>query len=624
MYNTAIPVMVTSPTFNCEEILKDLRLCGANRVFLAIDPVEYKTEKQEKVYEKLSAAISFFKKHNIETGVWFWAFWISGDSPFTPIKGFEGKESSCEKCPADPKFLDYMSNHIETIAKMGPDLIMFDDDLRFGFMDSGYGCICEHHLKMMSEIIGEEVSADGLFAKAFSGKPNKYRSAYLKAAGDSLKNYCRRMRETIDTVNPKIRLGACSCLSVWDADGVDSYTLAKIMAGKTKPFVRLIGAPYWAAKNAWGNRMEGVIELERMERSWYDGDDIEIFSEGDVYPRPRFTVAAAYLEIFDSALRASGNFDGILKYMLDYTSTTGYERGYIEKHLDNAEMYIETDRIFSDKKACGIRVYETMRKIEQADFSYVNTNITYIQHLFFSPASTLLSENAIPTTYEGTGIAGIAFGENARHLPESAFEKPLIIDILAARILTDMGIDVGVVEFGKKCAPQTEHFLAEDDYIFTYTNKEYAYELTLNRGSKVLSEFETKDKNIVPAYYTYTNANGHKYIVLNSIGGQNGEALRRNYLRPKQLIRSIEDFGEKMPAKCFDNPDIYMMCKKNENGMAIGLWNCFPDYCKNLNVTLGDEYKSAEFIGCEGTLCGNEITVKKLGAFEFCYINLTK
>jgi hypothetical protein len=36
------------------------------------------------------------------------------------------------------------------------------------------------------------------------------------------------------------------------------------MAGNTKPILRLIGAPYWAIKQGWGNRLADVIELERM------------------------------------------------------------------------------------------------------------------------------------------------------------------------------------------------------------------------------------------------------------------------------------------------------------------------------------------------------------------------
>jgi hypothetical protein len=51
--------------------------------------------------------------------------------------------------------------------------------------------------------------------------------------------------------------------------------------------------------------------------------NIEVLSEGDVYPRPRHKIPANYLEIFDTALRAADCTNGIHKYMLDYTSNAG-------------------------------------------------------------------------------------------------------------------------------------------------------------------------------------------------------------------------------------------------------------------------------------------------------------
>ena len=41
--------------------------------------------------------------------------------------------------------------------------------------------------------------------------------------------------------------------------GIPLGTLSKILAGNTKPFLRLIGAPYWARAKSWGNRLADVI-----------------------------------------------------------------------------------------------------------------------------------------------------------------------------------------------------------------------------------------------------------------------------------------------------------------------------------------------------------------------------
>lgn len=80
-------------------------------------------------------------------------------------------------------------------------------------------------------------------------------------------------------------VGACACLTSWDIDGTDAAELLGILAGKTRPFARLIGAPYWAAKGEWGSKLQDVIELEKMESSWTESENIELFAEGGFLPK---------------------------------------------------------------------------------------------------------------------------------------------------------------------------------------------------------------------------------------------------------------------------------------------------------------------------------------------------
>ena len=202
----------------------------------------------------------------------------------------------------------------------------------------------------MSKILGEEVPKDNLGKLIFSGGKNKYRSAFLQANGHYLKEFAKKAREAVDSVNPNIRLGPCACMSVWDFDGVSAAELSRIMAGNTKPFLRLIGAPYWSVNRYWGNRLQDVIELERMEASWC-GEGIDLLAEGDAYPRPRFVCPANVLEGFDMALRASGALTGIHKYTLDYTADPEYENGYNTKHIKNKPLYAQIEKSFAGQAA---------------------------------------------------------------------------------------------------------------------------------------------------------------------------------------------------------------------------------------------------------------------------------
>ena len=62
----------------------------------------------------------------------------------------------------------------------------------------------------------------------------------------------------MDAVNDKIRIDICACMNVWDFTGILAYDLSLISAGVTKPYLRLIGAPYYAANMGWGNRIQDV------------------------------------------------------------------------------------------------------------------------------------------------------------------------------------------------------------------------------------------------------------------------------------------------------------------------------------------------------------------------------
>ena len=82
---------------------------------------------------------------------------------------------------------------------------------------------------------------------------------------------------------------------------------------------------------------------------------------------------------------------------------------------------------------------------------------------------------------------------------------------------------------------------------------------------------------------------------------------------------------EKLPAVCLGNPDLYLMTKFGENSMAIGLWNNFEDEMIRPMIKLNKPYKTARFIGCEGVLNGDRITLTKpLGAYSYGFVELKR
>ena len=616
MYDISVPIMnMNIKRGDRERVLKELKRFNAKRVFLALDKYETDEVKKGFALKELADNCRFFKDNGFEVGAWIWTFWIKDNKCFRNMRSVKGTEIKEFMCPADENFVKFATDYIKDIAKCGVSIIQFDDDFRYGFLSDSPACLCDGHISEINRITGEVSTREELEKHITSGKKNKFRDAYLKANGDAFRNFAKAVRDAVNEVNPEIRISLCSCMSLWDVDGTDAYELSKILAGDTKPLVRLIGAPYWAVNKDWGNSLQDVIELERMESAWTKKGEIEIMAEGDVYPRPRTLCPASYLEGFDTAIRASGCTDGILKYGIDYCSNADYETGYAKFHERNRETYEKIDKMFGGKAHVGVRVYESMKKISDMVMPTKVNKTVDIQDLFFSKAARTLAYNTIPTVYEGAGICGVAFDENARKLPLEALENGLILDIAAAEILTERGIDVGIEDIGNPVSGTEEHFINNDNHILVLNAT--VYDIKLKKSAEILSDIETEE-GMIPMSYRYENADGYRFLVLNINTRSGRDNVLKHYARSCQYAEQIEWLGgKKLPAYVYGNPALYIQCKKNNDSMAVGLWNFFADTATEPVVELDREYSQIEFINCDGRMDKDKVYLSDISPFGF-------
>ena len=638
MFKLAVPIHINERT-NVDTVLNTLENVGAEYVFLAFDNVvlSAEREKYEKTLASVSEIIPLLKRRGYKVGLWFWSLWLcdidadeldgevmmrSSGKPrisYSALNSTE-KKLSGYLCPTSEK-ISVMLDIIECAARYSPDIILLNDDLGYATYLGGIGCYCERHIRLVEEALSRPITREELREAVLSGKPNEIRDTWLNISGRTIEDYARRIRERIDSVDKNIRCGFCAVMSNWGIDGTNAERIAKIMAGGTRPMIRLIGAPYWAAIGAWGNRLQHTVELSRMEAAWVEDADIELIAEGDVYPRPRHRVPATYLENYDTALRASGACDGILKIMFDYMASIGYESGYLERHIKNQSLYSEIERIFGDKRAVGVRVYESMDKVRTMDLSGIADPDKYAAESFFSYAARLLADNSIPTTYEGAGV-GIAFGENARYLPEEALEHGLILDIPAARILMERGVDVGLEAIGDCLQNSALYFPCDGERIPANYRPEVARAIIPKRSARVVTYSACGDR-LSPDAIEYEDERGRRFLVYAFDGALVDENRYRNYSTQRQLAASVEWISRgRLPAVCLGNPDLYMICKENESGMAIGLWNMFPDEIASPVITLSRSYRSAEFINCRGRLEGDRIILSEISPYGYVFVHL--
>ena len=627
MYKISVPLVRYYE--HREENIAQARRLGATRVFLCPSRGLGTEEFCSGELLRLEENIKFYEEAGFEVGVWISTIGHGGNlagavngyyGGMRNLVGIRGNSATDSFCPMDEVFSGKICAWVAGIARAGAKMIMLDDDYRLSTRAGDSWCACEAHMAEYRRRLGEDISREEVLEKAFTGGPNRYREVWLELMGDTLRNFAKKIRAAADSVNPNIRMGACSCITVWDGDGADSIEIAKILAGKNRPFMRFIGAAYWPA--SWGgpcSSLPYVIELERMQRFWCENEDIEIFAEGDVYPRPRHFVPSAYLEQMDMALRVDGGTDGILKYGIDYGASPTYETGYADRAERNAPVYSGIAELFDGKKNVGVSVACEMKRLANrfiSDSCIIGSNA---DDGFFQPEQYFLTSNSIPITY-GDGMAvKIAFGENARYL--SMEEKGFILDVPGARFLEEKGVDTGLARAASVTDAPEEKYPAEGEHIYL-GDARGLYGLEPKAGAKAHSFI---GENI--SSFTYENARGKRFLILGCDGERAVDNTRffRNYCRQAQFIREIEWLGdEPLPAVCPKNPELYVMCKRGEGSLSVALINPFYDSVLDPVVKLDKAYSSVRFLGCEGELCGNEVRLSApIGAFSQAFFEVT-
>lgn len=633
MYTVTVPVMMRE-NYPLEETLLELKRSGCERVLLStmryfIDTPAGKRIDPNAMEKEFTEAVRRYTEEGIEVGIWIGETMghggVDGEKyAYTPFYSL-GSVSNGGFCCADELFRRDISDWCAMAARAGAKVILLDDDWRMhSHGDDFYaGCLCPDHVRRYCEMIGEDLTADEIKIKVFTGKgDNKYRDAWQKLMGGDMERLAREIRETVDKVNPECRIGLCLAPSVIDVDGSDPTTICDILAGGTRPYLRLIGAAYWAN---YGGGLGPIVTLERMEAKWLEDwrkrTDAEILIEGDVYPRPRFVTPAAYLEAMDMICRADKQFTGAMKYMIDYASSPRYEHGYIDKHVKNRDTAKAIEEMFEGKTLTGMRLFEYQHHFAHltlGDDPYSANDIAY--NTFRGQAVRYITHTSVPITFE-EGVP-VVFGENAKYVPTTELKKGAVIDATAADILAKRGIDVGVSIGGVSSDNKTafagaggglERHLIYNE-VTTCAGGSFAA-LEPKDGAEVISVFA----NGKPAAVRYENKDGARFVIYPILAKAiDDTTFFRNYNRQKEMYENAEWIGgAPLDAKIVGHPDAYIMTARDENEVAVGVYNLYLDSMDEPVVELPKVPAEVKFVKCEGRVEGNKVYLSDIPAYGF-------
>ena len=675
MYQVWIPVYNRKWTDKQKkELIEQLRIAKVDLVLLTAGRILCSEEMLRAECEAFRENQEYMEAHGIKVGAWLaptigYGMPFYGDNAaatdFTHIRRLRSEkvpgspgmeldkvdfnlrdgETPGAFCPLDERFVDEFLKTITAFARLGLKVIMLEDDytLGGGKFWQDIGCACDRHMEEYCRRIGETLTREEVAARIFTGGRNKYRDAWMELQRETLLDFTKKIERAVHAVDPEIRLGLSANGSSFEMEGITIDELEMAIAGEAKPFLRLTGAPYWTQMMT----VAPCIESIRLQSVWCDSDKIELVTEGDTYPRPRLWVSSSILEGYDMILRADGYTHTVLKYMLDYNSSPSYETGYIARHAANEAHYKEIERRFGGKKTVGLQLFEkpmTFRdRIFDEDISIGNFRVRCGGYMPLAE-QWMLNDNSIPITYEGGDYPLMAVGENAQYLTEDDLRRGVILDAQAAKRLLARGIDIGVESMERVKNPFCEYFLEADEYTLASVPADGVfYDMKLKRGATVDSEFVITEpglgvippqgldgKQRFPACVRYENADGMRFMILSFIPETVATTnewipgIFRNYRRQRQLADGYKWLAKKpLPAMCYGAPQLYVLCKKDENSMAVGLWNLFADSVMHPVIELDQAYASADFYHCNGKLEGDCIVLDEdIPPFGFAFFTV--
>ncbi|MBQ8432770.1 MAG: hypothetical protein IJX28_07790 [Clostridia bacterium] len=637
MYQISVPVMnatVTSSTR--EEYLRQFLACEASRVFLVPDTDINTGEVRD--LELLKENLAFFSAHGVEGAIWVGETvghgGLTHDAPkgkaqpaFVPLVNFDGARRPGTVCPLDTSFQERLKTLFTKLAATGAKLILIDDDFRLSqHGKDSFCCLCPLHVERINQRCGEVLTREELRDRIFHGKPNPYRDAYLQESGDSLRHLARVLRSAVDAVDPSVGLALCSCHCVWDSDGTDPIELTHLLKGNHPPVLRLQGAPYWAVLG--DKKLPTVFEIARMMASFCKDTGFELMSECDAYPRPRYHVPASLVELQDALIRADGSIGTSLKYMFDYTASPFYETGYVERHVRDLPLLKETGERFAAGEQVGVRIVIRPHLLKDSDCDLITPKMASP----YPTAGVLMGYCTIPTTYTGRALCSAAFGQNSMDLSREDLDGGVILDAAGAILLTEKGVDVGL---DPRADLRGSLISTIATRCMTPDGEERA--LLLNGGCRLLTATPraaaepllscVADGTDRLLCYRYENSRGQRFLVylFEATSLHRDSGLLQGYLVQQATTRGVEWISRRpLPVKCMGHPQLYLLCKEEDDRLTVGLFNCHADSIYAPTLTLDRDYQRVECLRGEGVLDHRTLTLSELPAYSWTAVTLTR
>lgn len=537
-----------------------------------------------KVYHEIGELVLFVKEklapYDIEVGWWCAPSLRSGKSEYQSITDLNGQISEISPCPLDPKFREFFSDNLATVARIAkPFMIQLEDDFELSWQPPNvrFACFCPYHLAEFAKKEHKNYSREELI-KIFSTVTPKsllLRRSWAELSRDSLAGFAKLIRDKIDVVAPETRISLCQSGSA-DFDGDFTEAVTRALAGKTRPAVRLYGSSYSSddAASIPATMFHALYSRQHLPA------DFEFYHESDTYPHTRFFMSAAKIRCLITIAFAY-RYDDSLFYTTQYLDNPLEEIGYSEMFHAESKRFLALKKAVRETKVSGCEILYN-------PFGHIANPYNGKRPDSASTAwSSILGRFGIPHT-TGEGRVKLVSGKFADMMSDQEIEKllsgSLFLDGSAAYDLCKRGF--GAHLGAEVSIGQEANFCYEgvtDPSKFSNINGQLMYNLIFapagseggsfyvirpDKQTEILTNFlDAEEKPVIPGLVRYENKLGGRIAITAFDLNGNRSSTVFNYKKKELIKQTIEWLGfENLPFYIKDLPNVFCVYNRSNQG----------------------------------------------------------
>lgn len=181
--------------------------------------------------------------------------------------GHDGTASQCSPCPNRPEVHSYIAAKYAAFAKLKPDFIWVDEDVRMNHLDIAWGCFCDFCLDRFSKEVASPITRTALVSELDKPEATELRHAWIERNARSVESIFSTIREAVRTVGPEIEMGWMHMVTAYH--NYAGTRFARWMAALDATRSRPGSAYYWdtmVSRDLTGARLGGVVKAAGVAR----------------------------------------------------------------------------------------------------------------------------------------------------------------------------------------------------------------------------------------------------------------------------------------------------------------------------------------------------------------------